>query len=156
MKLGRIGLFLFNIFVIVILIVMIDLNYGLWRDGEISFLQFLLYSAAFIALWRVTKARGIQSALGRLFGWDPFAGMAAERRRFNAWYDAAAAGNAQRQAQRNEEARARYAAQDAAVRARTQAKNNAIWHENQARKNAGTYAGYQHANQAKKYWNDAR
>ncbi len=145
MKLGRLGLFLFNIFVIVIMIVMIDLNYGMWRDGDISFLQFLSYSGAFIIIWRITKARGVQSALGKLFGWDPFAGMAAERRRFNAWYEAASARKAQQQAEQNAAAQARYAAKD-----------KAIWHEYQARKYAGTSDGYWHANQAKKYRNDAR
>ena len=146
MKLGRLGLFLFNVFVIVIVIFMIDLNYHLWRDGELSFLQFLSYSGAFIIIWRITKARSIQSALGKIFGWDPFAGMAAERRRFNAWYEAASAKKAQRQAEQNAAAQAvRYAAKD-----------KAIWHEYQAKKYAGSNDGDWHANQAKKYRNDAR
>jgi len=146
MKLGRLGLFLFNVFVIVIVIVMIDLNYDLWRDGELSFLQFLSYSGAFIIIWRITKARSIQSALGKIFGWDPFAGMAAERRRFNAWYEAASAKKAQRQADQNAAAQA----------ARYAAKDKAIWHGYQARKYAGSNDGYWHANQAKKYRNEAR
>ena len=145
MKLGRFGLFLFNAFAIVIVIVMIDLNYDLWRDGEINFLQFLSYSGAFIIIWRITKARGVQSEIGRLFGLDPFAGMAEDRRRFNAWYEAAAARKAQREAERNAAAQARY-----------EATNKAIWHEHQARKYAGTRDGYWHANQAKKYRYDAR
>ena len=146
MKLGRFGLFLFNVFFIVIVIVMIDLNYDLWRDGTISFLQFLSYSGAFIIFWRITKARSIQSALGKIFGWDPFAGMAAERRRFNAWYNAQATQKAQRQADQNAAAQA----------ARYAAKDKALWHEYQAKKYAGSNDGYWHANQAKKYRNDAR
>ncbi len=145
MKLGRLGLFLFNAFVIIIVIVMIDMYYGMWREGEIGFLQFLLHAGFFIIIWRGTKARAIQFALGKLFGWDPFAGMAADRRRFNAWYNTMAAQKAQRQAEK-----------DAAVHARYEATNNAIWHEYQAKKHAGTSDGYWHANQARKYRNDAR
>ena len=146
MKPGSPGLFFFNVFVIAIVIVMIDLNYDLRRDGTISFLQFLSYSGAFIIIRRITKAGSIQSAPGRIFGWGPFAGMAAERRRFNAWYEAASARKAQWRADQNAAAQAaRYAAGDKAIR-----------HGYRAGKYAGSNDGCRHADQAKKYRNEAR
>ena len=145
MRLGKLGLFMFNVVVIVIVIGMISFNFGLWREGEIGFFEFVILSAVAIVFWRITKARGIQSLLGKIFGWDPFAGIDREQRRFNEWYNARVAANAYREQERAAEARRRY-----------QAKSNAIFHEYQARKYAGSNDGYWHANMAKKYRNDAR
>lgn len=154
--LGKLGLFFFNLMVIVIVIAMAAYSFASFKEGQIGFFKFLLHVAAYFAVWRFSRSRPVQSLLGRLFGWDPFAGIVREQRRFNAWYNAAAAQKAQRDTVRNAEARAARSAADAAARARYDARDKAIWHENQAKKQAGTYSGYQHSNIAKKYRENAK
>lgn len=143
--LGRLGLFFCNVMFILIFTGMIFFSFTEFMEGQIDFFTFLIHAIVYIFIWRITRSRPVQYLLGKLFGWDPFAGIAREQRKFNAWYDTVAAQNAQKQRMRNEEAYRRY-----------KAKDKAIWHEYQAKKQAGTYSGYQHANQAKKYWDDAR
>ena len=146
--LGRIGLFFFNLFMIVIVIAMAAYSFLAFKAGEIGFFSFLLHLAAYFVIWRFSRSRSVQSLLGSLFGWDPFAGIANEQRRFNDWYNNVSAQNARREAERNAAA--------AAARARYEARDKAIWHEYQARNQAGTYSGYQHSNLAKKYREEAR
>ena len=81
----------------------------------------------------------------KICSFDPFAGIEADRRRFNARWNAAMAQKAE--ADRKEAAEAR---------ARSNARDKAIWHEYYAKQYAGTNDGYYHENMARKYWNEAR
>lgn len=113
--------------------------------GRLSFPEFLGSALLVLALYKLFRSRLCQSLLGRLLGWDPFASIQAENRRFSQWYDAVAA---QKRAQEQEQRR-----RDDARRA---ARSKAYFHANQANKYAGTYDGCRHANQAKRYWNESR
>ena len=105
-----------------------------------------LYNIAVVLLfaWVLIGPIG-RSAWKKFCKWDPFAGIEADRRRFNARWNAAMA---------QKRAADRKAAQDA--QARYEATNKAAWHEYYAKQYAGTKDGFYHQNMAWKYRNEAR
>lgn len=95
----------------------------------------------FIA-YRIFRSRFCQSLLWHIITREPIQRLEQNMgRSINAFFD--------------NQTRPDTAAEERA-RARAAAADKAAFHAYQARRNAGTYAGYQHENLAKKYRNDAR
>ena len=135
----------YKLIVIAVLCIMFFTEWSGVHDGTRTVTTAIIDSVVYLVIYKALMSRFVVGLLGKLFNYDPFEGIAQERRRFNAKWDAAMARKAQEQKK-----------WEAAEHARRKATDNAIFHENQAKRYAGTNDGYWHENMAKKYRNDAK
>lgn len=143
--LERMGAKLFNMIVLVGCLAIVYTQFKSMQAGEIAVSAFIESVIIVFVVYKIFRTNFCQSLLCRFFGWDPILQVKKDNEKFNRWYDSIVA---QKRAKQAEEARRAAAREDA--------RNKAYFHANQARKNAGTYEGYRHANQAKRYWNESK
>ena len=81
----------YKLIVIAVLCIMFFTECSGVHDGTRTVMTAIIDSVVYLVIYKALMSRFVIGLLGKLFNYDPFEGIAQERRRFNAKWDAAMA-----------------------------------------------------------------